>query len=323
MKVNIPALLAKLGIEANDYGGELWAPCPHPNHKETRPSWSIANRPLEDSHGTFFCFGCHFTGGPTKLVSTLIGISEPSAYRWIRDNGLELKGTIPLEVHVEIKRNVSSTLKIPSRFRTGALRDWVTPVRRYIEQRGITPRQVERWSLGYVIDGAMGFRILFPCIDHSGKWLSWHGRTFVDADKRYKNAGKDDGFDPGALFGLQHWPKDPNSRDEVVVTEGAIDALACEREGATHIAAIGGSEPHQRQLLKFTGWKRILVATDGDHAGDKLFETLRASIGARSRVVRVPMPRVESGEKWDAGNLALKKPGELERLLCHARESAR
>lgn len=210
---------------------------------------------------------------------------------WITDNGLWLKGSLPLAVSFEITKLLSNRLRIPSKLLSGPLNTWVTPVRKYALQRGLTEAQCFRWDICYAIDGAMGGRIVFPVKDENEEWLGWHARTFCNQDKRYKNASEADGYDPGAIFGMRHWPP-PNERAglSLVLTEGALDALACERAGARFLAAIGGSEPHARQLLKLQQWDRILVATDGDHAGDRMFSTLQGFLGRRIDVRRVKIP---------------------------------
>lgn len=289
---DVPRLLDALGIKYRSHGHELWAPCPHPDHKETRPSWSIGNNPQNPSNGSHYCFGCNFNGGPVDLVMAVRGLSMGGSRQWITDHGLWLKGSLPLAVTFEITKLLSNKLRIPSKLLSGRLDSWVTPVRKYAQKRGLTDTQCLRWDICYAIDGAMGGRIVFPVKDENEEWLGWHARTFCNQDKRYKNASEGDGFDPGAIFGMRHWPP-PDSRAglSLVLTEGALDALACERAGARFLAAVGGSEPHARQLLKLQQWERILVATDGDDAGDRLFRTIKYALGSRVNVRRVEIPR--------------------------------
>lgn len=291
MSADIPRLLDALGIQARRHRDELWAPCPHPDHTETRPSWSIVNLPYERSNGTHHCFGCHFEGGPVDLVRAVVGMSWSGAKQWITDRGLWLQGSLPLAVEFAVVNRYSSGLRIPKGLISGPLDSWVAPVKRYAVSRGLIPSQVERWEICYAVDGDMGGRILFPIKDETTKWLSWHARTYCNQDKRYKNASSADGFDPGAVFGMRWWPPvDQRSGLELVVTEGALDSLACERAGARYIAAVGGSEPHARQLLKLGTWGKILVATDGDKAGDAMFYYLRHALGSRCDVKRVAIP---------------------------------
>jgi len=315
--VDVPRLLDALGIKGRPHGSELWAPCPSPDHPgETRPSWSIRNDPSSTHNGAHYCFGCQFTGGPVDLVQAIIGLSWGGSRQWITDRGLWLKGSLPLAVRFEVLNRYAMGLKLPGGLIEGPLPRWATPARRYVLGRGITEEQRERWELCYAVDGAMGGRVVFPIKDETTRWLSWHARTFCNQDKRYKNASREDGYDPGAIFGMRWWPH-PEARAgaTVVVTEGSIDSLACERAGARFIGAIGGSEAHARQLLKLQPWGAILVATDGDNAGDNVFKGLRHALGRRCSVRRVAIPR-----GTDAGKLGESAEGleELRRLLCLA-----
>jgi DNA primase len=311
---DVPRLLDALGIQTRDHGVELWGPCPHPDHDEKRPSWSIHNDPQDPANGSHYCFGCQFSGGPVDLVAAVRGISLGGARQWITDRGLWLKGSLPLAVRFEVTNRFRlMTLHLPSGLVEGPLARWPTPIRRYAESRGITAEQVERWELCFAVDGPMGGRIVFPVKDERGMWVGWHARTYCKQDKRYKNASRADGYDPGAIFGMRWWPP-LEERGQVVLTEGALDALACERAGARFIAAIGGSEAHARQLLKLQTWSCILIATDGDHAGDAVFKTLKSLLGSRCRVLRVDMPRGK-----DAAAI---QEEQLRELLCRARGSA-
>ena len=300
--VDVPRFLSALGITVRQHGSSMWAPCPHPEHRETRPSWSMTNNPGLDSNGWHHCFGCGFEGTPLDLVMALFGTSFASARQWITDHGLWLKGAVPLEVELEIRSaNKRRTLTLPRGLMGGPLESWVTPVRRYTLSRGITPTQVMRWSILYAIDGNMAGRIVFPLRDEQGTWLSYHARSFSGHEKRYKNASNADGYDPGAVFGQEHWPPIADRKAQtLVLTEGAIDSLACERAGADFICAVGGSELHRRQLLKLAHWGRIVCATDGDMAGDKLATAVRSQLG---RLLDVRRARIDKGE--DAASMPL------------------
>ena len=291
-EVDIPRLCEALGIKTRTHGNELWAPCPHPDHKETRPSWSIAVNPTGPGNGLHYCFGCQFSGGALDLVmAALGGVSYSHARQWITDRGLWLEGAVPLHVELEVRRPDRTNLRIPKGLLGGPLDTWVTPVRRYIVSRGVTAEQVMRWRMMYATDGTMAGRVVFPLRDERGTWKSFHARTYSNQDKRYKNAGNIDGFDPGAVFGQEHWPKrEERFKNSLVLTEGTLDALACERAGAEFICAIGGSAPHPRQLLKLSPWFRIVCATDGDHAGDALADTIKKQLARSCHVDRAPIP---------------------------------
>ena len=295
MSVDVPRLLDALGIGYRTHGPELWAPCPHPEHKETRASWSIYWQAASPGNGGHHCFGCGFGGDALDLAAACLGgTSRAHARQWVTDHGLWLVGAVPLAVELVVRPSARQRLTLPLGLLGGPLGQWVTPVRRYMQGRGITATQVMRWRILYATDGSMAGRIVFPLRDERGEWLSFHARSYADQEKRYKNASAADGFDPGAVFGLEHWPAVAARKAEtVVLTEGTIDALACERAGANHICAVGGSQLHARQLLKLARWGRIVCATDGDAAGEKLANAVRGQLARTCTVVRAPIAKGE------------------------------
>lgn len=292
MIVDVRRLLEELGIQFREDHSELWACCPSPKHDEAEASWSINAKQGDDACGLHHCFGCGWGGTPVDLVAEVIGIQPSSAKQWIRDRGLVIGEVAALDLELVVRRRAANGLRVPTTL-GGPLPAWATPARRYAVSRGITAEQVARWDLGYAVDGRLAGRLIFPVADEVGRLRSFHARDFTGrSPKRYMNATRHDGHDPGAIFGVRHWPPSPDYRKRraVVLTEGALDALACERAGATFIAAIGGSEPHGRQLVKLSTWGQVIVATDGDAAGAKVANIISAALGRVCQVTRANMP---------------------------------
>ena len=105
VNVDVPRLLVALGItDFRDQGGEIWAPCPYPDHNEKTPSWSIS---VDDSdpirNGFNHCFGCHEQGGPVRLVAEMKGFqSYAYAREWLRERKLDMGVTTPLRATLKV-----------------------------------------------------------------------------------------------------------------------------------------------------------------------------------------------------------------------------
>jgi DNA primase len=289
--VDVRRMLDALGIAFTEQHSELWARCPSPKHEEVEASWSINAKTGDDACGLHHCFGCGWGGTPVDLVAEVIGTQASSARQWLRDQGLVIGETVPLDVELVVRRRAASGLRVPTTM-GGPLPAWATPARRYAEARGITPEQVTRWDLGYAVDGRLAGRVIFPVADELGRLRSFHARSFVGDRTRYMNATRRDGHDPGAVFGQRHWPPslDFRKRHAVALTEGALDALACERAGSPFIGAIGGSEPTPSQIVKLSTWGGVIVATDNDKAGNKVAELIALGLGRHCQVARATMP---------------------------------
>lgn len=309
-------MLAALGIDvAEGQSGpdELWAACPFPEHDEVTPSWSIKDEVMLDKHGSHYCFGCGRGGSPADLVMEVVGLSGyRAAIEWLKERSLDLEGTAPMGIQVVLRRpGAYKPLEVPFGMRT-KYKTWTTNAKRFAQRRGLTEAQVFRWSIGCVPMGPLAGRLYVPAYDRRGVLLSYTARDYTgDASSRYKEPrGKGmDGAHPGAIFGEEHWPI-PELRRELVLCEGAFNAMACERVGAMHTGALFGSDLTKEQVLKLESWPRIVVASDLDTAGNKMARKVMAVFGRRANTVRVKF-----ADKRDPNDIERDDPAELKELL--------
>jgi hypothetical protein len=248
----------------------------------------MVDKPGAKRHGSHHCHGCEFGGGPLDLVQQVLDFATISAARkWLADNGLVIDSKLPSSLEV-----VSTAIRAVKRFCLprgsviAPLSEWVSPARRYAERRGITAEQVCLWQLGYAASGRLKGRIVFPFRGADGQLSSYSARSFGSASKRYLTPDEAEGSDPSALFGPSRWPA---RRKKLVLVEGAIDALACERAGAEAVAALSGSHLTERQLLQLSTFEELVVAVDPDHAGERVWQALRP-LARWSRVKRARIP---------------------------------
>ena len=304
--VDVPKMLLLLGIEFRDRGGEYWARCPHPDHPEKTGSWSISDG------GGHHCFGCKWEGGPAELVLQVIGLSAyPAARSWLEEKGLFLDGPTPLAVELAITgRDQVTDLVIPEDARIVPLKDWVTPARRYARKRGVSSAQVDRWGLGFATGGYYANRMLLPTWGRSGRLLNITGRAWSKTKTpKYLNAKELHGWDPGAVFGERYWPNYPAS-STLVLCEGELNALACERVGIKFVGALGGSQLEKEQVMKVGQFQRIVLATDMDRAGSDIARSLKATLVRWRRVDVVSFP-----DQRDPNDLEREDPALLKTLL--------
>lgn len=297
--IDVPGLLKNLRIHAERRGREWWAPCPLPGHDEAEPSWSVADSPGNDRHGYYYCFGCGRGGTAPALVCERIGIGWQAALSWIAEHGLDVDGPAPLSVALAVTEGMTQhRFVLPPGCSGGPLSGWPTPVRTYVEQRGITAEQVARWNLLYAVGGRLGGRIVFPYARLGGELVGYTARSWDGREPRYKEPRKEEGAAADAMFGPVNWPVLPGDRDTVVVAEGAINALALERAGARYVAAPGGSKTlvsgHVSLIATFD---TVVLASDADQAGDSMAEQLRGQLSRWAKVKRLSFPpKVDAAE---------------------------
>lgn len=281
--IDVARLLVQLEIPAKQRGVEWWARCPF--HDERTPSWQMRDEPRAEEHGLWRCYGCGLRGNAITLVARTYGISNAEAREWLSGTGFEIETTPPLQVTVTVPtmRKLRG-FALPAGVVFGPVEQWVTPARRYVlERRHMTPEQIERWGIGYAVDGYLDGRIVFPIRNGAGQIVSYTGRSYTNDPMRYKTPTDDDGADLGAIWGEERWPA-IERRDLLVLTEGTINGLAIERAlpfcgEILHLPAIGaacGSNLLPGHFNRLGTWKRIIAASDNDEAGDKMWRELQS-----------------------------------------------
>jgi DNA primase len=270
--------------------------------------------------GLHHCFACDFSGNIVQLVQHVRGGTEKDAKRWLYDSSQGTAADPVQAVRIEVQR--ARKLELPDGIVFAPLLKWITPAREYALSRGIEPWQVDRWRIGYSVEGRLAFRIVIVTRDKNGTPLNYTARTFVDDERRYNNGREEEGIDHGGVFGEEHWPE-IDQRDTALVIEGALNGLAGERVlPGMPIAGLSGSHLHPAHVAKLGTFKRLLVATDADAAGDKVAVAVQHAVGRWVRVDRARPPEVP-GKKVD---LAAMAPDDrralLEGALCRAERIA-
>jgi DNA primase len=318
LSVDIPRMLAQLGLEA-EHRGEAWVlRCPSGLHPDHKPSFTIKDVPGEPTHGLGYCFSCRFGGTAAELVAHVLNITLHSAYGWLVERAMgQARGVRRITVELQAPK-ARAGMAVPLGVVVGPLLEWPTVAQRYVLDRGITPAQVDQWGLGYAVEGKLAGRIFLPIWGAEGELLHYTARSFTSSPCRYKSADRAEGFDAGAVFGEQAWPAQPQ-RDAVVVCEGALNALAVQRVTPLPIGALYGSQVSLEHLMKLSTFRRVLILTDADLAGDWAAEKLAAAMARHLEAVRVVLPR-----GVDANDLERRDPGALRRAIdaaCIAREA--
>lgn len=295
-RIAVERLLERLGIAVTQRdGAERWARCPA-HAPDKSPSWSV------NVHtGQHHCFSCGWGGGAAALViraldADRLAWTDADAMAWLDAHGFFEEDDPAFAVQLVLASGRPRGFALPAEVRVGVpFSDWPTPAMAYLTERGVPLWQVAKWRVGFAVDGRLAHRIVFVLRDTSGRDRSYSARTFLDGDHaRYLTPRKDERADPAALFGEEHWPG-LGSRRRVVVTEGALDALAVERalttpqhRDACPVAGMLGATRAEALLVaaKLATFDEVVVMTDPDAAGDAAWQALRASLVRHCRVTR-------------------------------------
>ena len=173
----------------------------------------------------------------------------------------------------------------------------------YLRARGISSETGRTWQLGIA-----GGRLTIPLNDAAGQTVGFCGRAIGDQEPKYRNSSGDLLFQRnGLVFGLDQAAEAIRKQGTALLAEGPLDVIQLHQAGFTHaVACLGTSVSElQLQLLRRQGMKHLLIALDGDSAGqiatERLIEQLQPQLvagGLSASVVQLP-------EGQDADDLLL------------------
>jgi hypothetical protein len=304
--LDVPRLLAALRIDAEHVGDRWVGKCPSGRHPDNKPSWDIKDDPDSERHGLQRCFSCGWGGTATDLVMRLTNILDVGVAReWMAEHAMGA-APIPTKLNVEFSAP-DAAFKLPPETVVAPLAEWPGPVAAYVRQRGLSAAQVARWGLGYATTGRLAGRIIVPARDAKGRPVHYTARSFAGSPKRYIEPRREEGADPGAVFGEQLWN---GQREVVAVTEGAFNVLAIERVAPRiALASLFGSDVHVRHLQKLSSFRAGLLITDPDMAGDRAAEKISQALARHLVLERVILPAGKDAD--DAGPEALRAALEI------------
>jgi DNA primase len=188
----------------------------------------------------------------------------------------------------------------------------------YLQVRGISAETARTWQLGVA-----GGRLTIPLNDASGQTVGFCGRSMGNQEPKYRNSTGDLLFQRnGLVFGLDQAAEAIRKQGTALLVEGPLDVIQLHQAGFTNaVACLGTSVSElQLQLLRRQGIKHLLIALDGDIAGqaatERLVEQLQTQLtsgGLSALVVQLP-----EGEDAD-GLIRSQGATAIEGLIASAR----
>lgn len=170
-----------------------------------------------------------------------------------------------------------------------------TPGAEYLAGRGIDPALAHRAGVRWTANWYGRPAVLFPLRDPDGKLVAAHGRHTDGRDPKARTAGAlrcGVFMTPGALEAAP-----------LVVVEGPMCALTLALVEVSALALCGTDAPDW--LSRRTAFRRVLVATDADEAGDRAAEKLAerfGSLGAECQRLR-PVGAKDWNDVLQAGGI--------------------
>jgi DNA primase len=186
-----------------------------------------------------------------------------------------------------------------SRFRLGFSPPGRTTLKDYLVTKGALPRELA--AAGVLIvpeDGGEAYdrfrdRIIFPINDGRGRIVSFGGRAMdPKARAKYLNGPDTELFDKGrVLYGLPEARRLLHAGGEaaaLVVVEGYMDVIACQRASIAAVAAMGTSLTETQMEMLWRVHAEPTLCFDGDRAG----------MQAAGRAIERALPHLQPGKSF-------------------------
>lgn len=274
--------------------------CPHPDHEDRNPSFSVW-----EENGMFYwcCHSCHGIGkSGQKFGNDIIAL-----IRWLSDYdgsnhvytfkeaveiaskycGLGSVDYKPCKDSDLLKANKSAALACHNNL----LNQKSGEAYKFLFHRGLDEDDIVKWCIGF-----NGERITFPLVNSLNQVVGFSNRVVGYPENnqaaKYINSKTDELFEKRKfLYGINRFDK---SLDYAYITEGQLDVIMAYKYGLKNVLATLGtafSEEHAEQL-KQLDVTTLIFAFDGDEAGEKALKRA-AEISKRYGFITkfIEMPR--------------------------------
>lgn len=304
---DVPAALARLGLDIETRDGEGWRRCPghyaRTGREDASPSWSI-----NLSTGLHHCFSCGYGGNLEYLVSGILRIDYRAAEAWLADPAL-LAQAIEARLR-SIQRYNPPSSKVD-------LSGFTLPPAGELAKRKITVEAALRFEILW--DGK-GF--ILPIRDPWHRLLGYQIKRGSYVRNRPLRVAKS-----STLFGLGAY-----TGARAILVESPLDCARLWSAGIDGaVAAFGSSvSPRQVELLLHIA-ERVVIALDDDNAGQIGADEVETALNYRMNPIRrfeYPHPCGKDPGELDDNQLAFgieHARTRLERLTaaCHVKGRTR
>lgn len=306
--------------KSNPGKGDMWSPCPF--HHEKTASFHV-----DDQKGFYYCFGCHAKGDAINFVQETENVSFIEAVKLLADEaGLEMPDRDPRAQEKADKRATLADVmeQAVQFFRMSLNTGAASEARAYLERRGLSKEQLDRWEIGFAPDGWQNLwdalkgknvpdelilgaglakpsnkggkpydtfrnRIMFPIRDARGRAIAFGARAMDPGDSaKYLNSPETELFDKGrSLYNHRRAREAAGKGQPLIVAEGYMDVIALDGAGFGGAVAPLGTAITENQLQLL--WRispEPIIALDGDKAG------IRAAL----RLIDLALPLMEAGQ---------------------------
>lgn len=254
---NITSCLEELGIDYRVSYDEAQAICPHPEHNDSHPSWSI------NTHtGVHNCFSCGFKGNFVSLVEAVLGVERSEAVRWTLKRGGSERVRERLDGRQEPFRVTDNdTTKL---INEASLALFTLPPAEACAKRKFTQADCEALGVLWNPENETWVTpIRDPETHKLWGWQEKNAHVFRNRPRSIKKSL--------TLFGLPHF-----EGTTAVLVESPLDVVRLRAAGITGGVASFGVAVSNAQLRTIADYaEKLVVALDNDDPGIRKAEEIR------------------------------------------------
>lgn len=309
-------------------------------HQEKTPSLTV-----DPEKQLYYCHGCGVGGDVFSFLQKADGLSfSESAERLADRLGIKLRSAAPAGPAEGARSPLLAANEAAASLFAELL--WQAPeargARKYLEGRGFSPQDAEKWRLGFsppgsdvlyrrlldrkftprqIIEAGLALvteggehrdrfrgRLMFPVTDLSGKVVGFGARALGAEQPKYLNTSETAVYRKSRiLFGLDRAKSAMVHNGAAIVTEGYTDVIALSKAGFSEVVATCGTalgEDHFALIKRFC--ERVILAFDADAAGQVASERgfgIHRKMGLEVLVAPIP-------EGKDPADVALESGGD-------------
>ena len=282
-------------INEQKYNGQdIMITCPfHKYGQENKPSCGVTTTELKQgnkiiSAGVFHCFSCHAHGDITELISHCFGKKDGGIFgkKWIleRFNNYEVENREGFFHKINLTKEQKDIKYITD--------DELNKYRfyhPYMYKRGLTDDIIDFFDIGYdkefkLREGLKPFGcVTFPIKDENGNVLFIARRGIKTKFFHYPNL-----VDKPIVYLYEVQKLYPDSK-VLWIVESIFNALTLYRWGCPSVALLGTGSKTQIDKLKILPYRKYIICSDGDEAGDRAFHKLYEALHKYKLIERVEM----------------------------------
>jgi DNA primase len=291
-----------------------------PFHNEKTPSFKV-----NSLRKFYHCFGCQAHGDVISFVSKITGLNyKESAFKIAQEYNIQIPvfSKEQKEQNDELEK-IFYALEVANKFYKNNINSNLNlNIREYLKNRGIYNEDIEKYEIGYSVDGnhlrnilekeeipmslaansglisksEKGFiyevfrnRIMIPIRNKYNKIVGFGGRITTDEMPKYINSPETSVFKKQNVFYGENMAFSSIYKSNFcIVVEGYFDCIALQKNGFSNTIATLGTAISENQIMNL--WKiceEVVLCLDGDRAG----------IAATLKVIDMSLPYISANKQ--------------------------